>query len=69
MVFDFGVVPVKATEILYRYSRIEYSVISWMLPGTFEMTTSIRIWLWKLSIASLKSMLNVMDNDYMGIPT
>jgi hypothetical protein len=40
-----------------------------MLPGTFEMTTSIRIWLWELSIASLKSMLNVMNNDYIGIPT
>jgi hypothetical protein len=65
MVFNFGVVPVKATEILYKDSRIECSVILWMLPGTFEITTSVRIWLWKLSIASLKSMLN----DYIGIPT
>jgi hypothetical protein len=56
MAFNFGVVPVKATEILYKDSRIEYSVISWMLPGTFE-------------IASLKSMLNVMNNDYISIPT
>jgi hypothetical protein len=69
MVFNFGVVPIKATEILYKDSRREYSVISWMVPGTFEMTTSIRIWLWKLSIASLKSMLNIMINDYIGIPT
>jgi hypothetical protein len=69
MVFNFGVVPIKATEILYKYSRIEYSVISWILPGTFEMTASIRIWLWKLSIASLKSMLNVMYSDYIGIRT
>jgi hypothetical protein len=67
MVFNFGVVPAKATEILYKDSRIEYSMISWMLPGIFEMTTSIRIWLWKLSNASLKSML--VMNDYISIPT
>jgi hypothetical protein len=39
MVFNYGVAPLKATEILYRDSRKEYSAISWMLPGTFEMTT------------------------------
>jgi hypothetical protein len=59
----------KRNIILYKDSRIEYSAISWMLPGTFEITTSVRIWLWKLSIASLKSMLNIMNNDYIGIPT
>jgi hypothetical protein len=69
MVFNSGAVPVKATEILYKDCRRKYSVISWMLPGTFEMTASIRIWLRKLSIASLKSMLNAMNNDYIGIPT
>jgi hypothetical protein len=64
VVFNFGVIPVKATEILYKDSRIEYFVISWRLPGTFEIA-SMRIWQWKLSMASLKTMLN----DYIGIPT
>jgi hypothetical protein len=30
MVFNFGVVPAKATEISYDGSRIEYSVVVWM---------------------------------------
>jgi hypothetical protein len=69
MVFNFGVVPAKATEISYKDSRIEYSVVSWMLFGTFEMTTIIRIWIWKLSIASSESMLKVTNNDYIGTST
>jgi len=40
-----------------------------MLPGTFEMTTYIRIWMWKLSIASSESMLKVMNNDFNGTST
>ena len=40
-----------------------------MLLGTFEMTTYIRIWRWKLSIASSKSMLKVMNNDFNGTST
>jgi len=54
MVFSSGVVPAKATEILYKDFRIEYFVVSQMFLGTFEMTTYIRIWMWKLSIASSK---------------
>jgi hypothetical protein len=69
MVFNCGVVPVKATETLYKDFRIEYSVVTLMLLGTFEMTTCIRIWMWKLSIASSKSMLKVMNNDFNGTST
>jgi hypothetical protein len=36
---------------------------------TFEMTTFIRIWIWKLSIASSESMLKVTNNDYIGTST
>jgi hypothetical protein len=64
MVFNFGVVPTKATEISYNGSRIEYSVVSWMPPGTFAMTTFIRMW---MSITSSNSMLRDMYNAYIGI--
>jgi hypothetical protein len=67
MVFNFGVVPAKATEISYNGSRIEYSVVSWMPHGTFALTTFIKIWLWQLSIASSNSMLKDMNNVYIGI--
>jgi hypothetical protein len=60
MVFNFGVVPAKATEISYNGSRIEYSVVSWM-------TTFIKIRMWQLSIASSNSMLRDMNNAYIGI--
>jgi hypothetical protein len=40
-----------------------------MLVGTFDMTTYIGIWMWKLSIASSKSMLKVMKNDFNGTST
>jgi hypothetical protein len=50
-------------------SRIEYSVASWIPLGTFEMTTFIRIWMWKLSIASSKRMPKVMNKDYIGTST
>jgi hypothetical protein len=43
MEFNFGVVPAKTTEISYNGSRIEYSVISWRPPGTFAVTTFIKI--------------------------
>ena len=33
-------------------------------PGTFEMTIYIKTWMWKLLIASSKSMLKVMKNDF-----
>jgi hypothetical protein len=69
MVFNFGVVPVKAIEMSYKDSRVEYSVVSWMPLGTFEMTTFIRIWMWTLSIASSKRMPNVMNNAYIGTST
>jgi hypothetical protein len=69
MVFNSGVVPAKRTETLYKDFRKEYSVVSLMLLGTFEMTTYIRIWMWKLSIASSKSMLKVMNNDFNGTST
>jgi hypothetical protein len=48
-------------------SRIEYSVVSWMPLGTFEMTTFIRIWMWQLSITSSNSMLEDMNKAYIGI--
>jgi hypothetical protein len=64
MVFNFGVVPAKAIEISYNGSRIEYSVVSWMPPGTFAMITFIRIW---MSIASSNSMPKDMNNAYIGI--
>jgi hypothetical protein len=67
MVFNFGVVPAKATEISSNGSRIDYSVVSWMPPGTFAMTTFIKIWMWQLSIASSNSMLKDMNNAYIGI--
>jgi hypothetical protein len=67
MVFNFGVVPAKASEKSYDVSRIEYSVVSWMLPGTFAMTTFMKIWMWQLSIASSNSMLKDMKNAYIGI--
>jgi hypothetical protein len=63
----FGVVSAKATEISYNGSRIEYCVISWMPPGTFAMTTFIKIWMWQQSIASSNSMLKDMNNAYIGI--
>jgi hypothetical protein len=66
MVFNFGVVPAKATEISYNSSGIEYSVVSWMPPGTFAMTTFIKIWMWQLPIESSNSMLKDM-NAYIGI--
>jgi hypothetical protein len=69
MVFNFGVVPVKAIEMSYKESRTEYSVVSWMPLGTFEMTTFIRIWMWTLSIASSKRMPTVMNKDYIGTST
>jgi hypothetical protein len=69
MVFNFGVVPVKAIEMSYDGSRIEYSVVSWMPLGTFEMTTFVRIWIWKLLIASSKRMPKVMNKDYIGTST
>jgi hypothetical protein len=59
MVFNFGVVPAKATEISYNGSRIEYSVVSWMPPGTF-----IKIWMRQLLS---NSMLKDMNNAYIGI--
>jgi hypothetical protein len=67
MVFNFGVVSARATEISYNGSRMEYSVVSWMPPGTFSMTTFIKIWMWQLSIASSNSMLKDMNNAYVGI--
>jgi hypothetical protein len=67
MVFNFGVVPAKATEISYNGSRIEYSVVLWMPPGTFAITIFIKIWMWQLSIASSNSMLKDMNNVYIGI--
>jgi hypothetical protein len=69
MVFNFGVIPANATEISYNGSRIEYSAVSWMPPGTFAMTTFIKIWMWQLSIASSNSMLEDMNNAYIGIST
>jgi hypothetical protein len=69
MVFNSGVVPAKATETLYKDFRVEYSVVSLMLLGTFEMTTYIRIWMCKLSIASSKCMHKVMNNDFNGTST
>jgi hypothetical protein len=69
MVFNFGVVPVKVIEMSHKDSRIEYSVVSWMPLGTFEMTTFIRIWMWTLSLASSKSMPNVTNKDYIGTST
>jgi hypothetical protein len=67
IVFNFGVVPAKATEISYSCSRIQYSVVSWMPLGTFAMKTLIKIWMWQLSIASSNSMLKGMNNAYIGI--
>jgi hypothetical protein len=67
MVFNFGVVPAKVAEISYNGSRIEYSVVSWMPPGTFAMTAFIKIWMWQLSIASSNSMLKDINNAYIGI--
>jgi hypothetical protein len=66
IVFNFGVVPAKATEI-YNGSRIEYSVVSWMPPGTFAVTTFIKIWMSQLSIASSNSNVKDMNNAYIGI--
>jgi hypothetical protein len=67
MIFNFGVVPAKATEISYNGFKIEYSVVSWMPSGTFAMTTFIKIWMWQLSIASSNSMLKDMNNTYIGM--
>jgi hypothetical protein len=64
LVFNFGVVPAKATEISYNGSRIEHPVVSWTPPGTFAMTTFIEIW---MSIASSNSMLKDVNNAYIGI--
>jgi hypothetical protein len=47
--------------------RFQYSVVSWMPPGTFAMATFIKIWMWQLSIASSNSMLRDMNNAYVGI--
>jgi hypothetical protein len=66
MIFNFGVVPVKAIEMSYKDSRLEYSVVSWMPAGKFAMATFIKIWMWQLSIASSNSMLKDMNNAYMG---
>jgi hypothetical protein len=38
-----------------------------MPPGTFAMTTFIKIIQWQLSIASSNSMLRDMNNAYIGI--
>jgi hypothetical protein len=67
MVFNFDAVPAKATQISYNGTRIEYSVVSWMPPGIFAMTTFIKMWIWQLSMASSNSMLKDMNNAYIGI--
>jgi hypothetical protein len=54
-------------DLWYYGSRIEYSVVSWMPPDTFAMTTFIKIWMWQLSIAPSNSILKDMNNAYIGI--
>jgi hypothetical protein len=64
MVFNFGVLPVKATEILYNRVLRDIVDAPWYIRND-NLHKDLAV---KLSIASLKSMLNVMINDCIGIP-
>ena len=57
-------------NIIQRFqNRVLRGIIDAPWYCTFEMTTYIRIWMWKLSITSSKSMLKVMNNDFNGTST
>jgi hypothetical protein len=49
--------------------RFQNRIICGIVDAPWYIRTFIRIWIWKLSIASSESMLKVTNNDYIGTST